>query len=353
MSSDTTETIQQQVEQALKQHQKLSIHGSGSHDFMLPDYREDQALDMTRHCGILDYQPTELNLKARSGTLITEIQQTLQESHQRLATDFPVYAPNATLGGALCIAHSGSGRPFLGAIRDHVLGATLINGSAERLSCGGQVMKNVAGYDISRLLAGSRGTLGPILDITVKVLPIPESSQTVVLDSDENQSIQTMNALAGRSLPVTAGVYHQQKLYVRLEGTESGVQQARATLGGESLNDSAGFWRSIQQQSHSFFKATQPGWRIVVPTTTPELPLEHGQQTLIDWCGGLRWVHADEITPSDLALINKLGGYIESHRGGLATDPAGLMTTHQKSLHHKIKMAFDPQGLFNPKLCIQ
>lgn len=358
MSFDQTTLIKQQVEQAIKNKYPLIIRGSNSHAFMLPDYGPgygpeydgEQIIDMTAHKGIIDYQPTELTIKARAGTPLSEIQQILAEHNQRLPTDFPAYSPTATLGGAIAIGHTGSGRPFLGAIRDHVLGAGLINGAAEILSCGGQVMKNVAGYDISRLICGSRGTLGPVLDISLKVQPIAETQLTRVFETDEIQAIPSMNKLAGRPLPVSAIIYFEQKMYVRLEGAESGVKQACKTLGGDSLPDSAEFWHSIQQQSHDFFNSPRPVWRVIVPASTPELDLEHKQHSLIDWCGGLRWVHVDKITQTDFIHLDNMNGYIENHRGGQITNPADLMTLLQKHMHKKIKRAFDPKNLFNPAL---
>ncbi|MCK4710781.1 MAG: glycolate oxidase subunit GlcE [Gammaproteobacteria bacterium] len=352
MSNDNTQSIQQQVEQTLQQKRALSIHGSGSHQFMLPVFTEDQKIDMSLHQGIIDYQPTELVIKARAGTPVSEIQQVLAEQQQQLATDFPIYDNSTTLGGAVAIGHSGSSRPFQGAIRDHILGAGLINGSAEILNFGGQVMKNVAGYDVSRLLAGSRGTLGPILDITQKVLPVPEQQVTIVFDMQENKAIEMMNKMAGHSLPITASAFHEQKLFIRLGGTDAGVSQAQRSLGGEALDNSRHFWLSIQQQTHEFFKSPHPLWRIIVPATTPELELEFQHKSLIDWCGGLRWIHADEITQTDFIHIRNMGGYIESHRTDTPTNPADLMSTLQQQMHVKIKTSFDPEGIFNPSLSL-
>ena len=352
MSNDNTQAIRQQIEQAIQQQRTLSIHGSKSHDFMLPEYAEPLSIDMTLHHGIIDYQPTELNIKARSGTPVRLIQQTLAERGQQLPTDFPLYAESATLGGAVAIAHSGSARPFQGAIRDHILGAGLIDGSAQPIQAGGQVMKNVAGYDISRLLAGSRGTLGPILDITLKVLPIPERQQTRVFAMDENQAIQTMNRWAGQSLPITACIYLEQQLYVRLQGTDSGIQQTSQTLGGESLTDSIKFWDSIQRQTHAFFAEGLPLWRVIVPSTTPQLELENHHRTLIDWCGGLRWVYASEISQADFIHISNVGGYLEGHTAARPTHPAELLSPLQQQMHRRIKQAFDPDWLFNPVLSV-
>jgi glycolate oxidase FAD binding subunit len=350
MSTDLTSELQQQLTAANEAGHPLSIHGSGSHGFMLPDYVEAQRLDLSAHRGIIDYQPTELTLKARAGTPLDEIRAALNEQNQSLPTDFPQFSPAATLGGALAIGHSGSGRPFRGAIRDHILGATLLNHRAEVIVCGGQVMKNVAGYDVSRLIAGSRGSLGPILDITVKVLPKPEAHATLVFEFDEDRAIRRMNHWAGKPLPISAAVFHDGRLMLRLQGTESGVNSAIEEHGGETLDDDEAWWRDIQQQDHPFFNDQQPLWRIVVPSSTPTLELEGEHQSLIDWCGGLRWVHSDEITQADFIHVSNMGGYIEAFRGATPTDPASLMTPLQRKMHGRVKQAFDPDGRFNPKL---
>ncbi len=317
---------------------------------MLADFSEKQKIDFSSHRGIIDYQPTELTLKARAGTPIIEIQTLLSEQQQQLATDFPVYNDRTTLGGAISVGYTGSGRPYLGAIRDHILGASLINGAGEHVNFGGQVMKNVAGYDVSRLLAGSRGTLGPILDITVKVLPVPQQQITLYFEIEQQAAIQTMNELAGKAVPITASIYVDNKMYLRLEGTRAGISQAKKTLGGKLLNNSKSFWQSIQQQTHDFFKRDIPLWRIIVPAMTDELKLEHEYRSMIDWCGGLRWVSCDCLTQKDIMNIKAKGGYIESHGNSTATSPSDLMSPLILQMHKKIKTAFDPENIFNPQL---
>lgn len=350
MSSDHAQNIQQQIEQALSAQQSMSIHGGGSHDFMLPDYREPLSIDMRQHHGVIDYQPSELTVKVRAGTTLQQLSQVLAEGKQRLPTDIPAYSDDATIGGALAIGHSGSGRPFLGALRDHVLGVGMLNGHGKLLNCGGQVMKNVAGYDVSRLLVGSRGTLGLILDITFKVLPIPEMQHSLVFEMAENQAIEAMNRLAGRSLPISAAAFVEGRLVLRLEGTSSGIAQACEKLGGETLTDGEAFWQQIQQQRHAFFTDQQPLWRIVVPSATPRLELENEHRSLTDWCGGLRWIHSEQITQSDFIHVSNVGGYIEQHRGGQPSPPTSLMSKLQKQMHHRLKLAFDPDNRFNPAL---
>ncbi len=350
MPNDISEQICQQVKQAQQSAQPLSIHGSHSHDFMLPEFAESQQLNMNEHQGIIDYQPTELTVTALSGTKLEDIQQTLAKEHQRPSTDFPAFSADATLGGAVSIGHTGSARPYYGAIRDHILGASLVNTSGEIMHFGGQVMKNVAGYDVSRLLAGTRGTLGPILEITLKVQPIPEQQSTLCMDLDENAAIEIMNRLAGQSLPISASVFFDNTLYIRLEGTEAGIQQAQKTINGQPMADGVDFWNSIQQQKHDFFTSSQPLWRVIVPATTPGLKLENQQSSLIDWCGGLRWVQASEVSTADIENIREKGGYIESFRGSKPMQQADLMSPLQKQMHAKIKSAFDPDQLFNPAL---
>lgn len=350
MNQDLTQQLQQQIEHSISAKKSLSIHASGSHQFMLDDYQEDHTLDMTQHCGVIDYQPTELTLRARSGTRISELRQLLAQNNQGLATDIPIYTDNTTLGGTIAIGHSGSGRPFRGAIRDHVLGATLINGYAELITCGGQVMKNVAGYDVSRLLCGSRGTLGPILDITLKVLPLPQTQITLCFELDEDAAIRSMNQMAGQALPITAAVFYQGTMMIRLQGTESGVRHAQQNIGGEALPQDQEFWDSIQQQTHPFFSQAEALWRIIVPSSASKLELENEHQSFIDWCGGLRWIHSDAITQSDFIHVQNLGGYIEGHKGAPATQPSSLMDKMQTAMHRKIKHAFDPELRFNPKL---
>ena len=350
--SDNSKNFQQQVEQALKNKTALSIHGAGSHDFLLGDYAEPETIDLTSHHGIIDYQPSELTLTARAGTPLNDIRIALAEHHQRLPTDFPQHNDAATLGGAIAIGHSGSGRPFLGAIRDHVLGVHLLTGTGEAVRCGGQVMKNVAGYDVSRLLAGSRGTLGILLDITLKVLPAPQQQITLAFDLDENRAIRQMNELAGRSLPINACAYVNGQMLLRLEGTESGVAAAKQKLGGETLTASSALWDSLQRQTHDFFQPEPALWRIIVPATAPRLELENEHQSLIDWCGGLRWIHAIEVTQSDFIHISNLGGTLESYRGAAPTRPQDLMTALQRDMQQRIQRAFDPANIFNPALSI-
>jgi glycolate oxidase FAD binding subunit len=354
--SDQTRTLQQQVRQAAAAGDALSIHGSGSHQALLGDFAEAERLELARHSGILDYQPTELTIKARAGTPLATLREALAEGRQRLATDFPELAETATLGGALAIGQTGPARPFRGAIRDAVLGVTLLGADGEVLHFGGQVMKNVAGYDVSRLLCGSRGTLGVMLDITLKVMPLPELSVTLSFEAGEDQAIHDMNHLAGKPLPLSAAIFVDGHMLLRLEGSAAGVEAAAEELlrerDGTRLEpaEAETLWRGLNRHEHPFFAGDSPLWRVVVPPTTPKLELECAHRSLTDWAGGLRWLRADRLGEADFAQVRRAGGYVESFRGSRIITPAELMSPLQRKLHRQVKKAFDPGNLFNPKL---
>ena len=179
----------------------------------------------------------------------------------------PHYGPDATFGGCIASGFSGPRRAYLGAARDFVLGIRSLNTAGEDLQFGGQVMKNVAGYDVSRLMTGSFGTLGLILEISVKVLPLPDDEQTLRLEMNEAQAIETMNRLAGQPLPLSATCFVEDSLYIRLSGAASAVSAARKQLGGEAI-DGKEFWQSVREQTHPFFSHARPLWRLSMKSTT-------------------------------------------------------------------------------------
>ena len=349
---DLATELQQQLRDAIAHKAAVSVHGSGSHDFLLGDFAEAERLELSRHRGIVDYQPTELTLRARAGTPLREIEQVLAEGRQQLPTDFPRFSDDASLGGAVAIGHSGTARPFRGAIRDHVLGVQLLGDDGEILHFGGQVMKNVAGYDVSRLLCGSRGSLGAMLEITLKVIPMPALTRTLAFEEDEDEAIRVMNRLAGRQLPISGQLYLDGRLLLRLEGSEAGVLQAARELGGETLDETEAeaLWQGVRDHSHPFFRNDEPLWRVILPTATPKLELEADHRGLIDWGGGLRWIHAAELGAADFEHVRNVGGYLEPFRGQRPGRPADLMQPLQRKLHRRIKKAFDPGNIFNPKL---
>lgn len=328
----------------------LQIRGGGTKHFYgnAPAEQPAAFLDTTTYHGIVDYEPTELVMTARAGTRLADIEALLAEHGQMLAFEPPYFGPAATLGGCIAAGLSGPRRAAAGAVRDFVLGLRLLDGHGSDLRFGGQVMKNVAGYDVSRLMAGAMGTLGVILEVSLKVLPKPPAEVTLRLSMSEAAVIEQMNRWAGKPLPVSATCYVDGELLVRLSGAESTVRAAQVKLGGEVLPDSEAFWQSIREQTHGFFQSGQPLWRLSVRSTAAPLVLP-GKQ-LLEWNGGLRWLSdGDNLDVDTIRKLTKdAGGHATLFRNNSkhqATfhplDPA-MMT-----IHRLLKQQFDPAGIFN------
>ena len=306
---------------------------------------DGEALDTRAYHGVVEYEPTELVFTARAGTPLREVEATLADKGQMLPFEPPHFGPDATFGGCIASGFSGPRRAYLGAARDFVLGVRSLNSAGEDLQFGGQVMKNVAGYDVSRLMTGSFGTLGLMLDISVKVLPIPEDEQTLRLEMSEAQAIEAMNRWAGQPLPLSATCFVQGNLYVRISGAASAVSAARKQLGGESI-DGEPFWHSVREQSHSFFTDALPVWRLSMKSTTAPLALG---PTMIEWNGSLRWICGAGELDGMHAAARKAGGYATCFRSETRPDTIQHMPAAMLALHKKIKYAIDPEGIFCPR----
>lgn len=338
-----------QIQHAAAHQQKLVIRGSGSKTFYGGE-SHGVTLDISAHRGIVDYAPSELVLTARAGTPLNEIEQLLREHNQMLAFEPPYFGEHATLGGCVASGLSGPRRAYSGAVRDFVLGVGMLDGQGQQLKFGGQVMKNVAGYDVSRLMTGSLGTLGVLLDVSLKVLPLPAAALSLRFEYDQQTAIQRMNAWAGQALPLNATCWQDQQLTVRLEGTQRALQSARNKLGGELLTDDTAFWTDIREQRAAFFQSPLPLWRLSVPGTATTLP---GAQ-LIEWCGALRWLHSDAAPDTIRHAAVTMSGQATLFRG---TDkscgtfhplPPALL-----AIQRRIKHSFDPHGIFNPQRLFQ
>lgn len=303
--------------------------------------------DVSGHRGVIAYEPTELVITARGGTPLREIEALLHDHGQMLPFEPPHFAASATLGGSVAAGLAGPRRPYAGAVRDFVLGVKYINGQGEVLSCGGQVMKNVAGYDISRLMAGSLGTLGILLEVSVKVLPRPAQELTLRLEMDTEQAIATMNRWAGQPLPLSAACLLGGVVYVRLSGTEAGVRAAAGKIGGDVMDNDGAFWHELKEQQLPFFQSSQPLWRISLAPGTPPLTLPGAE--LIDWGGAQRWLCSDAPAPKVREQAQRAGGHATVFRGGdrhgevFHPLPEAMM-----AFHRRLKKAFDPYGIFNP-----
>uniref|UniRef100_UPI0025C24DC5 glycolate oxidase subunit GlcE n=1 Tax=Acidithiobacillus sp. TaxID=1872118 RepID=UPI0025C24DC5 len=241
---DQSQTLQAQVSEAHRVSRPLKIQGSGTKAFYGRATPESPLLDLSTHRGIIDYEPNELFITVRSGTPLQELEVQLAEANQMLPFEPPYFGSAATIGGTLACGLSGPRRPYAGSARDYVLGVRILNGQGEILRFGGQVMKNVAGYDVSRLMVGALGTLGVLLDVSLKVLPRPACTLSLVQESDAVTAIQCMNHWAGQPLPLSATAFYGERLYIRLCGTEGSLQAARCRIGGEVLAevDADAFW---------------------------------------------------------------------------------------------------------------
>lgn len=337
----------EKIQHAAAHRQTLTIRGSGSKDFYGGELL-GSTLDVAAHHGIIDYAPSELVLTARAGTPLNEIKRALDEHHQMLAFEPPHFGPHTTLGGCIASGLSGPRRAYSGAARDYVLGVGMLDGRGQKLKFGGQVMKNVAGYDVSRLMTGSLGTLGVLLDVSLKVLPRPAATLSLCFFCDEQTAIQRMNTWAGQALPLSATCWQNEQLIVRLEGTQRAIHAAHGKLGGESLADGDIFWRDIREQSATFFQSPQPLWRLSLPATAPALKLQGAQ--LIEWGGALRWLSSDMAADEIRLAVAAVGGQTTLFRGGNKQHgvfhplPPALLAIQQR-----IKHGFDPHGIFNPR----
>lgn len=322
----------------------LVIQGGGSKSFYgNPD--EGEVLSTRALAGVVDYQPKELVLTARAGTPLAEIEALLAEQNQMLAFEPPHFGDAATLGGSIAAGLSGPRRPYAGAARDFVLGVRLIDGTGQPLRFGGQVIKNVAGYDVSRLMVGALGTLGLITEVSLKVLPQPALETTLQFELDEAAAIGRMNQWAGQPLPLSASSWHAGLLTLRLSGAASAVRAAQARLGGEPLQDAGAFWQRLRDQATPFFDK-RPLWRLAVKSTTP--PLKLGEAQWIEWGGAVRWLASDLPAAALREAAGQAGGLATLFRGKAPADGAfAPLAPALATLHRSLKQRFDPRGILN------
>ncbi|MEN8206252.1 MAG: glycolate oxidase subunit GlcE [Pseudomonadota bacterium] len=340
------QTLQERVQAAAAAGTALCIQGGNSKSFY-GRTPHGEILSVKDHQGIIDYTPSELVISVRAGTRLTELESVLEQEGQMLAFEPAHFGENATLGGTLACALSGPRRPYAGAARDFVLGVNCINGTGEWLRFGGQVMKNVAGYDVSRTLTGSLGTLAILLDIHLRVMPRPESGITLQQTCDAAMAIERCNAWAAQPLPLSAACHMDGQLYIRLSGMEQGVQSAAATIGGEPLANAAQFWQQLREQQLAFFSGNPPLWRLIVPAATDLLPLEG--HTLLDWGGAQRWLRSEQPAETIRAVTDAAGGHATLFRGGnRSSDIFHPLQPALLSLHQRLKKTFDPAGILNP-----
>ena len=355
MTDTVVASWQARIRAAYASRAPLRIRGGGTKDFYGQALSGD-VLDTTACEGIVDYDPTELVLTVRAGTRLAHVERTMRTEGQMLACEPPRFGEAATIGGFVAAGLAGPRRPYAGGVRDLVLGVRIVDGKGDDLRFGGRVMKNVAGFDVARLMTGALGTLGVITEVSLRCMPMPKAETTRVFRCPADDAIHMTNEWGGKPLPLTATAYHAGRLAVRLSGAAPAVEAAVAKIGGMALpgNDRGGaFWRSVKEQTQPFFlAAAAPGqtlWRLSVKPTAPYTDL-HGDQ-LIEWGGALRWLHASERT--DAARVRawaaEHGGHATLYRAADkslgAFQPLG---TTLRALHQRLKAAFDPAGVLNP-----
>jgi glycolate oxidase FAD binding subunit len=343
--------IEERIRAAASDRRPLCIRGGGTKDF----YGETPAgepLDVRELCGIVSYAPAELVVTAKGGTPLVDIEQALAAHDQMLAFEPPHFSHGSTLGGVVASGLSGPRRPYAGSVRDFVLGTRVVDGTGTSIAFGGQVIKNVAGFDVSRLMTGALGTLGVLAEVSLKCLPKPKVEATRALACDAATALRLMNEWGGKPLPISATAHHDGVLRVRLSGTAAGVANAEATIGGEAIDGDA-YWTALRDQTLDYFRPAIDGgaqlWRLSVRSTGPACDVPG--DAMIEWGGALRWLVCAPIANAarirDWTSAN--GGHATLFRasdkspGAFQPLPAPLA-----ELHARLAQIFDPHGILNP-----
>ena len=345
------QTFKERIATATASKSPLRIKGNGTKDWYGQSL-QGEVLDTTAYSGIIAYDPTELVITARAGTSLREIGKALSEKNQMLAFEPPRFDGLATIGGIVASGLSGPRRQAVGAVRDFVLGAVLMDGKADVLHFGGQVMKNVAGYDVSRLLTGSMGTLGLILEVSIKVLPRSVAQQSLQFAMTQEQALHQLNLWGGQPLPLSASCWHNGLLAIRLSGAQAAVDAAIKKMGGDALPEPEKFWDRLREQEHAFFDGVMQDkehglWRLSVPSVAPVLNMQ-GEQC-IEWGGAQRWLKTTASASAVRAVAEQAGGHATLFKGG--DKSVGVFHPLQPAverIHRNLKNAFDPAGIFNP-----
>lgn len=345
--AEALDEISARVRAATAASRPLSIVGGGTKSFLGGEAR-GEPLPMGMLAGIIDYDPAELVVSVRAGTALAELERVLAAAGQMLPFEPPRFEGASTIGGAVAAGLAGPRRASAGAVRDFVLGAVLVSATGAPLRFGGRVMKNVAGFDVSRLLCGSLGILGPIVELSLKVLPAPALEETLVFEQDAATAISHFNAWMRRPLPVSATAWWQGRAWLRLSGSVAAVEAARTALGGERLAaaEADALWSTIRDHRHVHLAPRTPLWRITVPATTAPLALEG--TTLVEWAGGLRWLRSSADGATIRRAARAAGGSAVLWHGPAGEPASDPLPPPVLAIHRRLKAAFDPAGIFNP-----
>jgi glycolate oxidase FAD binding subunit len=343
LSADLTEALADRVRTASADQVALRIVG-GDTKAWYGRHGSGEALEVSGHRGIVDYDPTELVITARAGTPIAEIEGLLARNRQVLGFEPPIFGAASTIGGAIAAGLAGPARPYAGAVRDHVLGARVMDGRGRVLRFGGTVFKNVAGFDAFRLMSGAMGTLGVILDVSLRVAPRPEARAARSYQRDWPSARSWLAAVMRRPLPLDGAFHDGERLHLRLSGPAAGVAEATGELGGET--DDLAVWDSLRHMRLAPLTAGRL-WRLSVPRTAPfEAP--QGRE-LVDWAGAQRWIDTDAPAEQVRAVASAAGGHATLFRGaGPGEEVFTPLPAPLLALHRRLKAVFDPAGVFNP-----
>ena len=367
--TDTLQALIDPIRAAAASRTPLRIRGQGSKDFYGASL-QGGLLDTRSHSGIVSYEPTELVITARTGTPLAELEAALAEQGQCLAFEPPRFDGRGSVGGMVASGLSGPSRASVGGVRDYVLGVQMVNGRGEHLTFGGQVIKNVAGYDVSRLMVGSLGILGLLTEVSLKVMPLPAAEATLVFEIDQAHALEQLHHWGAQPLPLNASRWEQGEhepgevglLFVRLRGAGAAVDSAITKMmkdrPGKPVDQTqaSADWSACRDQTLPFFSATahsgQALWRLSLPQTAPALNLLWPQ--LVEWHGGLRWVWAPESAGAKLRdLSQAVGGTTMLFRAAepdvtRSSDRFDTLERPLDQIHARLKAEFDPANIFNP-----
>jgi len=351
-NNDISEELKNSVQDAISLKSPLYIHGGNSKLFY-GNIVNAKPLDISKHTGVISYDPTELCITVRAGTLLSDIERLLDSENQILPFEPPQYSPNATIGGAIASGISGPRRAYTGSVRDAILGVKIINGEAEIVSFGGQVMKNVAGYDLSRMMVRSQGTLGVILEVSIRLLPKPKGEISVCFDAKQDIALNYFQSSRIEQLPITASAWFNNQGYLRLSGSEqslaSKLKTLKSNLNVSPIENSAEFWTDIRDHKHHFFgRDDKPLWRLSLPPASEEMA-QIGDNQFVEWGGAQRWVNTN--TPANIiqSSVSSRNGYATLFKGDIPE--VSCFPKLNKDLikfHKQLKHNMDPQGIFNP-----
>lgn len=352
-NNDLSTPLQESVVKAIEKKSPLFIHG-GKSKLFYGNPVDAQELDISKHSGVINYEPSELCITVRAGTLLSDLENLLAENQQILPFEPPHYLETATIGGAIAAGISGPRRAYTGSVRDAILGVQLINGKGEIVKFGGQVMKNVAGYDLSRLMVRSQGTLGVILNVSVRLLPKPESNMTLMFEAKQDEALNYFKEIRTQLLPITATAWHDDQVFIRLSASNTILHNYKQTIKGDELEEANHFWQSIRDQHHTFFQDdSKPLWRFSLPPSAEKFA-RIDTSPLIEWGGSQRWVRTN--TPSNIIqnIANSRLGYATLFQGELPGVPRfPVLEENLLKIHKSLKNKMDPHHIFNPNRIYQ